>query len=334
VKIFVPWSARVIASGYEIAGKYRIVSLLGEGGMGVVYEALYTPIARRVAIKVIHPSMAHDPEALARFEREAQAVTRIGSQRVVDVLDFGNLENGDRFIVMEYLEGETLGARLKREGFLPQDAVVHIGIEVLEGLTRVHEAGIIHRDLKPGNIFLTARGVKILDFGVCKVTQTQGRGEALTTMGQLLGTPAYMAPETMHLGPSKIDARADLYSVGMILRRALSGRLPYEADTVVELLVRRREEKPLPLARVSPDVDVELAAIVDRAIAAEPAERFQSARELHRALVNWTHLRSDARQTQVDIDVDLERERLARGGALDDDEPTTLRLSGSPPKPK
>ena len=345
----------MLTPGTVIAGKYRIVSLIGEGGMGVVYEAVHARIGRRVAIKVMNPSMAQDAEALARFEREAQAATRIGSQHVVDVLDFGGMETGDRFIVMEHLEGENLGSRLKRDGFLPQAEVTHIGIQVLEGLVRVHEAGIIHRDLKPANVFLTSRQdgffVKILDFGVCKMLQTQGRGEALTMMGQLLGTPAYMAPEAMEHGPSKVDARADLYSVGMILRRALAGRLPYEADTVVELLVRRREEKPLPLAKASPDIDVDLAAIVDRAIAARADDRFQSAAEFKRALVDWAlgHTSKRGRppaDTQIDrddqtdrltdifIDVDLEtrqhQPRLDRDVA---DEEVTLPLKIPQQKP-
>jgi serine/threonine protein kinase len=332
-------AARVVAAGKVIGGKYEIVSLIGDGGMGVVYEARHMRIARRVAIKVMHPSMAQDSEALARFEREAEAATRIGSQHVVDVLDFGNLENGDRYIVMEYLEGESLGTRLKREGFLSQTEVSHIGIQLLEGLVKVHEAGIIHRDLKPGNVFLATRKqgvfVKILDFGVCKILQAHGRGEALTTMGQLLGTPAYMAPEAMQLGTSKVDARADLYSVGMILRRALAGRLPYEADSVVELLVRRREEKPLPLAQASPDVDAELADIVDRAIAAEPADRFQNAADFKRALVGWALDRTSKRGVEPARPAREHEEPTVRHFVSDvDDEAATLPLGTTLPKTK
>jgi eukaryotic-like serine/threonine-protein kinase len=334
----------VIAPGRVIAGKYKVVSRIGEGAMGVVYGGVHTQIDRRVAIKVMHPSIAQDFEAVARFEREAQAVTRIGSQHVVDVLELGALENGERYIVMEHLEGESLGTRLKREGFLPHVEVVHIGIQTLDGLAKVHEAGIIHRDLKPGNIFLSSRRgsvfVKILDFGVCKMLQSSPDAEALTTIGQLLGTPAYMAPEAMQLGPANVDARADLYSVGMILRRSLAGRLPYEADSVVEMLVRLREEKPLPLASVSPDVDVQLAGIVDRAIARDPAARFGSAVEFKRALLDWTLARAStgvAHASTPRVETEEPTGRLLNAEVLvdfesDDDDEATLPIRISPLK--
>jgi serine/threonine-protein kinase len=186
-----------LKGGDVIGGKYRVVRLIGEGGMGAVYEGQNLRIDRRVAIKVMHASMARDRELVARFEREAHAAAKIGSKHIVDVFDLGDLPGGDRFMVMEYLEGETLHARLKARQRLPPQEVVPMGVQLLEGLAKVHDADIIHRDLKPSNIFLAhveggREFVKILDFGVCKMTREKGKGGDLSTgIGDLLGTLPY-----------------------------------------------------------------------------------------------------------------------------------------------
>jgi serine/threonine-protein kinase len=260
--------------------------------MGEVYEGLNLRLERRVAIKVMHSSIASDADSLARFEREAQVASRIGSHWVPAVYDMGDLEYGERYMVMEFLEGETLASRLGRARRLTVAEAARIAIQLLEGLGRVHAAGIVHRDLKPGNVFLARRSdgavaVKILDFGVCKITRGRNQGDSSTGVGDLLGTPVYMSPEQLEHGPKGADVRSDLYAAGVILYRAASGQLPYRGKTVVDVLRKLREGKPTPLSELIPDVDPRFAAIVDKAIEWNPDGRFQSAEELKSALESW-----------------------------------------------
>ncbi|HZO16902.1 MAG TPA: serine/threonine-protein kinase, partial [Polyangiaceae bacterium] len=205
--------------GEILDGKYRIVRLVGEGGMGAVYEGENTRIKRRVAIKVLHTAVAEKLDVVQRFEREAQAAGRIGSEHIVEVLDLGNLPSGERYMVMEFLEGEDLTARIKKKKRLPPQEVVPIMAQVLEGLAAAHDAGIIHRDLKPDNIFILTRKagradfVKILDFGVSKFSALDS-DMSMTRTGAVMGTPYYMSPEQAKGG--QIDGRSDLYSIGVV----------------------------------------------------------------------------------------------------------------------
>ena len=282
----------MLAPGDLVDGKYRVVRLIGVGGMGAVYEGLNLRIDRRIAIKVMHASIAEQHDAVARFEREAQAAARIGSSHVVDVFDLGDLPTGERFMVMEFLEGESLLSRFKSEGPMTAAAAADLVIELLEGLVKVHEAGIVHRDLKPANVFLVrsheARGesVKILDFGVCKILQNDQGAEVFTDVGDILGTPSYMSPEQLEHGPHVLDARSDVYAVGVLLYRAVSGRLPFRASNLVELLVMLRAGKADPIETVA-DVDPAFAAIINRATEWDLAARYQSARAFQRALIEW-----------------------------------------------
>jgi serine/threonine-protein kinase len=275
-----------------IDGKYRIVRLLGKGGMGAVYEGENVRIRRRVAIKVLHAGIAEDQTFVQRFEREAQAAGRIGSPHIVEVLDLGDLPSGDRFMVMEYLEGESLRARLTRVGRMRPEEIFPIVAELLDGLAEAHAAGIVHRDLKPDNVYLNhdrkygVDFVKILDFGVSKFRHLGGEGTQVTSTGVMLGTPHYMAPEQVR-GDRSTDLRADLYSVGVILYRALSGRPPFEADTVNELMFKVALEDAPSLAHAAPGSDAEVVAIVDRATSRKPADRHQSAEELAGLLRDW-----------------------------------------------
>lgn len=278
--------------GTILDDKYRIVRLVGEGGMGAVYEGLRLSGGPTVAIKIMHARIAREREAVRRFEREAQAAARIGSRHIVDVLDTGELPKRGRYMVMEYLEGESLSSRLKDVARLPLHAVAHIGVQLLEGLAKVHEAGIVHRDLKPANVFLVRAGdgsdfVKILDFGVCKIPTHRLERELLTKVGDVLGTPAYMAPEQIEHGPAGVDGRADLYAVGILLYRAAAGRLPHKAKDFVQLLVKLRDKKNPPLRALAPDLDPRFAAIVDRAVEWDRERRWQTARTFQRALVEW-----------------------------------------------
>jgi serine/threonine-protein kinase len=284
----------MLNTGDIIDGKYRVVRLLGEGGMGAVYEGENTRIHRRVAIKVLHAAVAEQGEAVARFEREAQAAGRIGSEHIVEVLDLGTLANGDRYLVMEYLDGEGLGHRIKHRGRLSAQELCPIAFQLMEGLAAAHGAGIIHRDLKPDNVFLLrSRGgkadfVKLLDFGISKFSQLSGdSGFSMTRTGAVMGTPYYMAPEQAK-GARELDHRVDIYATGVILYEALTGQVPFNADTFNELLFKIVLEAPRPLEQLEPAVDRGFAAIVTKAMAREPAHRFQSANEFQNALSMWS----------------------------------------------
>jgi serine/threonine protein kinase len=300
------WNRHVLKAGDLIDGKYRVIRLVGEGGMGAVYEGQNLRIDRRVAIKVMHASMTRDRELVARFEREAHAAAKIGSKHIADVLDLGDLPSGERFMILEYLEGETLLARLKRVERLTTQEVAPIGIQLLAGLAKVHDAGIVHRDLKPANIFLaTADGgpviVKILDFGICKMTRDKGTGDLSTGVGNLLGTLPYMCPEQIEHGTKQLDGRADIYSVGVMLYRCVTGRLPYRASNLVELLSQLRAGGAPHVCDLQPDVDKAFGAIIDKAIEWDPKARFPTARDFHAALVGWTQQRTRVNRMLADF---------------------------------
>jgi tRNA A-37 threonylcarbamoyl transferase component Bud32 len=278
--------------GDRIEGKYEIKRLLGEGGMGAVYEGENTLIHRRVAIKVLHSGVAALEEAVKRFENEAQAAGRIGSEHIVEVLDLGRLNSGDRYMVMEYLKGESLSARIAARGRLSPGEIVDVGLQLLEGLSAAHEAGIIHRDLKPDNIFLIAKAkgrtdfVKILDFGISKFN-VLGKDFSMTRTGSVMGTPYYMSPEQAR-GAKNLDARLDVYSAGVILYEAATGRVPFDGDTFNELLIKIVTEESPSVRSLVPELDPGLAEIIDRARQKNPDQRFASAREFRDALARWS----------------------------------------------
>jgi serine/threonine-protein kinase len=282
-----------LSTGDVIEGKYRIVRLIGEGGMGAVYEGENIRIHRTVAIKVLHAGVAENQDAVQRFEREAQAAGRIGSEHIVEVLDLGNLPDGDRFMVMEFLDGDSLSARIQARGRLTARETYPIARQILEGLAAAHGAGIIHRDLKPDNAFLLkSRGgqvdfVKLLDFGISKFSALSGEsGFSMTRTGAVMGTPYYMSPEQAK-GAKGMDHRADLYAVGVILYECVTGRVPFNADTFNELLFKIVLETPQPIEQVVPDSDPEFNKIIQKAMAREPGLRYQTAREFQEALDQW-----------------------------------------------
>jgi serine/threonine-protein kinase len=291
--------------GDRIDGKYEIKRLLGEGGMGAVYEGENTAIHRRVAIKVLHSGVAALEEAVKRFENEAQAAGRIGSDHIVEVLDLGRLDSGDRYMVMEFLKGESLSARIAARGRLSPGEICHIGLQLLEGLSAAHEAGIIHRDLKPDNIFLLAQAkgrtdfVKILDFGISKFNAL-GKDFSMTRTGSVMGTPYYMAPEQAR-GAKNLDARLDVYAAGVILYEAATGRVPFDGETFNELLIKIVTEDSPPVRSVVPDLDAGLAEIIDRARQKNPDQRFASARDFRDALARWSEGARNALATGATI---------------------------------
>jgi serine/threonine-protein kinase len=283
----------VLDPGAVIEEKYRVVRRLGEGGTGAVFEALDLRLSRRVAVKVLPAERAKERTLVMRFEREAQAAANIDSNHVVKVFDLGDLPNGDRYMVMELLEGESLQARLGEGSRLTPLAIAKIVIPLLEGLAKVHEAGIIHRDLKPANIFLAHAGddddrVKLLDFGVCKMTEASGaKGDPATAVGTLLGTLGYMAPEQVEHGSKYLDGRADLYAVGVLLYRSVTGTVPYAASTLVDLMRQLREGHAPRVDALAGDVDEQFSAIVEKALEWDRTDRYATAKELQAALVGW-----------------------------------------------
>ena len=260
--------------------------------MGTVYEGENSRIGRRVAIKVLHAHVASMPEFVERFEREARASARIGSPHVCDVLDLGDLPSGDRYIIMEYLDGSSFEDRILERGKMTAAQLAPIAFELLEGLGTMHVARVIHRDLKPANVFLartpSGRGeiVKILDFGVAKLQPFEGEVGTMTQTGTLMGTPLYMSPEQAR-GARDVDGRTDIYAASVMFYRALAGVLPYTADTLNELLFKIVLEDPKPLRDHAPEVDEVFAEIVHRGLSRDVEQRFQTAREYQEAIARW-----------------------------------------------
>lgn len=281
-----------LTTGEIIEGKYRIVRLIGEGGMGAVYEGENTRIHRRVAIKVLHQGVAENQEAVQRFEREAQAAGRIGNDHILEVLDLGELSNGDRYMVMEYLDGEPLTERIRRVGRMRPEEIAPLMIQVLAGLQAAHDSGIVHRDLKPDNVFVLKEKagkhdfVKLIDFGISKFQPLSGSEMKMTRTGTVMGTPYYMSPEQAS-GSRDADHRSDLYAVGVMLYEAVVGRVPFDAPTFNQLLFQIVLSDPAPPQELVPDLDPGFASLIAKAMARDADHRFQSATELSSALSAW-----------------------------------------------
>ncbi len=276
-----PWIGRILG------GRYAVESVLGRGGMGVVYEARHVSLQRKVAVKVLRPDLSRDPEALRRFEREALAAAAIGNAHIVDVIDFGYGAEGEAYLVMERLEGEALSALLRREAPLPEGRALNILRQVAEALGAAHGKGIVHRDLKSDNVFLVRRDgqdfVKVVDFGISKVHEDADGRAPITRDGVILGTPRYMAPEQCTDG-AEADHRVDLYALGCILFEMLTGTVPFVGRTAVEVLYKQVHADPPRLRALRPGAMPELEAAVERLLAKSPADRFPDAEALLAAL--------------------------------------------------
>ena len=270
-----------IASGAGRIGPYHLEREIGRGSMGVVYRARREGASSPVAVKLLNPSIAYDPGMSARFVREGRAAALVNDPGVVGVTDFGTLPDGRSFLVMEWVEGQTLEESLGEGGTLPPAQAVRVVLKILAALEAAHLRGVVHRDLKPSNVFLAPGGqVKIADFGAALMDDPL-RGTK-TEAGLILGTPAYMAPEQALALPT--DARADLYAVGCILFRVLSGAPPFRATAVLEVLRKQIEDTAPPVTSPHGPLPELVAGCVARALAKRPDDRFRSAAEMRTVL--------------------------------------------------
>ena len=266
-------------------GSYRITQLINAEGMGRVYKAVQPSIGARVAVKVLSADLGQNRELVERFFAEARAVNIIRHEQIINIIDLASFPDGRPYIVMEYLKGAPLSALMRHYGALPLGSFAQMIIEVLGALAAAHDRGIIHRDLKPPNIFVSPQGrPKVLDFGIAKLDPGLGGHSSATSPGQIMGTPTYMAPEQALARP--VDARTDIYSMGIILYEGVTGAVPFKSDSMFGVLHQHLEAPPRPPREIRKDCPEAYEAVVLRALAKDPARRFQSAREMANALAS------------------------------------------------
>jgi serine/threonine-protein kinase len=275
--------------GTVLAERYRIVRSIGQGGMGNVYEALQKPLDRRVALKLLRADSERDPQFRKRFLLEASVSAKLSHPNTITMLDYGSTESGQLYIVMELLTGRTLSRAMQNDGPFSPARAVHIARQVARSLREAHSIGIIHRDLKPANVFLRDRQdeadfVKVLDFGLVKVFGQGVEDDDNTHRGVFMGTPQYVSPEQAR--DQAPDQRADIYSLGVLLFHMLTGRVPFDADNSVDIILKQVTEPTPQLASIQPGIEVppELEAIVRRCLAKRREDRFQSMDEVLEAL--------------------------------------------------
>jgi serine/threonine-protein kinase len=278
----------LIAAGQTI-GSYRILQKIGTGGMGAVYLAEHPLIGKKVALKVIHRELATNKEVVQRFFQEAKAVTKIGNEHIISIHDFGVTPEGDHFYIMEYLDGQTLAQVLSKDSVLPTMRALHIGAQIAAALGAAHSAGVIHRDLKPDNVMLTTRlgdkdFVVLLDFGLAKMN-IGGSSAVRTAAGVLLGTPQYMSPEACE-SRGNLDHRTDIYALGILLFQMITGLLPFDGETMGEVLVKQVTQLPPPPRGYNPSIPPSVEQIVLRCLAKAPDARFPTMLALREALLD------------------------------------------------
>ncbi len=290
-----------------MSARYRVVGKLGEGGHGVVHEAIQLGLSRRVALKRLRPQAKGARTIVERFYREAEVCARLNHPNIVTAYDGGDDEDGP-FIAFEFLEGETLSELFKRDGVLPAVRVAAIAIQVLHALAYAHRLGIVHRDIKPGNIFVCKSAderdvVKVIDFGIAKQPMRESLS-GLTRPGEIVGSITFMAHEQLYSLP--VDGRADIYSLGVCMYVLLSGAKPFDGETVQDFLASLNGP-PVPLAARAPTIPDGLAAIVDRALQRDPVRRYATAGHMQDVLVAWTLGALDARRGESDDETTLVR---------------------------
>ncbi|HEY1549718.1 MAG TPA: serine/threonine-protein kinase [Kofleriaceae bacterium] len=269
--------------GATLSGRYLVTKKVGQGGMGAVYEATHTLIGKRVAVKVLLEKYAQREAIVARLKKEAQLASSIGNEHIIDITDIGNTDDGRTFVVMEYLEGESLAECLAREHELPEQRILRIATQTASALAAAHAKGIVHRDIKPENLFLLKRKdqdfVKVVDFGISKSLRASGEEEEaqrLTQTGMVLGTPLYMSPEQAR-GDEDLDHRVDIYALGVIMYESIAGRVPFVGSNYLSVISQVLNEEPKPLREIRPDVSEELEAIVSKAMAKNRNDRYRDA---------------------------------------------------------
>jgi serine/threonine protein kinase len=275
----------------ERFGSFKAVARIGVGSVGQVFLAEHQRIERRAAIKVLMPEQCRDPETMRRLFVEARATSLIRHPGIVEIYDCDVHRDGHAYLVMEYLEGETLAARLDRLTVLPWPVACHIARQVAEAMGAAHAKGIVHRDLKPHNVFLLAAGerstgteVKVLDFGLAQLLTSNVAGEATTATGLVVGSPAYMSPEQCNGDPA--DHRSDVYSLGCMLFEMIAGVAPFTGSRLRDLLVAHRFKTPPSLSAVAPQASDGLSTLVARMLSKAPHDRPQSMAEVAAALAN------------------------------------------------
>ena len=280
--------------GQTLAGKYKVEKLIKQGGMGAVYRGKHVLMDKTVAIKVLRPALAGDDAVVARFSREAKAASKISHPHAVSVTDFGEGENGVVFLVMEYLDGRTLKEVVTSEGPLKLDRAVNIVRQVAGALDAAHSQGVIHRDLKTENIMLVRHDgdewAKVLDFGIAKILQPHGHGESdITHANLVVGTPQYMSPEQCSQSGA-LDARSDVYSLGIILYEMLAGRVPFAGESPTVIMMKQVQDPAPSVLAARPDLPEAVSGVIRKALAKQPIDRYQSAGELSSDLLKAASL--------------------------------------------
>ena len=268
--------------GRVLGDRYRIISRLGQGGMGSVYLAEHVTLGKRMAVKVLRPEFSRDEELLDRFQHEARAASQIGQENIVEVFDFGHTPEGEAYFVMEALDGESLARVLHRDGPMPVARALPIFLQICRALGAAHQRGIVHRDLKPENVFVLRRTdgtdfVKVIDFGIAKGPGAPN-AKRLTRAGSIIGTPEYMSPE--QASATSIDQRSDVYAFGVLAYETLTGRLPFDGDTPLATLMKHQSDAPVPPRQLRPELPPEVEEVVLRALVKRPEGRQQSMEEL------------------------------------------------------
>jgi len=277
-----------LRTGDLVAGKYRLESEIGSGGMGVVFSAIHIHLEQRVALKFLFVEAAQNPELVERFWREARAAVKIQSEHVARVMDIGQLETGTPYIVMEYLEGDDLENLVKANGPLAVGDAVRYVLHACEALAEVHAQGIVHRDIKPANLFLALRAdgskiVKLLDFGISKAAPAWTEAVSLTNTFAVIGSPRYMSPEQLR-SSRDVDARADVWALGVTMFELLGGKSPFARGTMPEVCASILKDEPLSLSGLRPGISVELEGVIRRCLAKDPDGRYRNIAELAMAL--------------------------------------------------
>jgi serine/threonine protein kinase len=281
-----------VTEGQLFAGKYRVERVLGQGGMGVVVAAHHIVLDQGVAIKFLLPEALHSAEAVTRFEREARAAVKIQSEHVARVTDVSRLENGTPYMVMELLRGRDLEVLLRERGPLPLTDVADYVLQAGEAIAEAHGLGIVHRDLKPPNLFLTERAdgsscIKVLDFGISKLINKGSSGDqGMTSTTAVMGSPLYMSPEQL-MSARDVDMRTDIWALGVICFELLTGKLPFQAETLPQLCMAISLSPPTPLRNYRPDLPLEVEALLLRCLSKDPGKRYATVAEFAAELVKF-----------------------------------------------